>query len=98
MSLPAALCLARSLIADIHLHPLVVLSIADHYTREVAQNPNGSRRCVGLLFGQQNGRVVEVVETVEVTFTAVKGEPTIATEAVETDMKLCQERREQGEM
>jgi hypothetical protein len=69
----------------------VVLSIADHYTREISQQPHGSRRCLGLLFGQQDGRVVRVLETVEMAFQEpVKGQPQIVTEAVETDMKLCQ--------
>ena len=69
----------------------MVLSLADHYTREITQHPTGSRRCVGLLFGQQSGRVVKVLETVEMAFREEKkGEPILELEAVETDMQLCQ--------
>lgn len=37
------------------VHPLVVMSIADHYTRENVQS--GRERVIGTLFGTQNGRV-----------------------------------------
>lgn len=83
---------AEAAALDIHLHPLVVLSLADHYTREISQNPKGSRRCVGLLFGQQEGRVVRILETVEMAFREeVKGQPILEQEAVETDMELFSE-------
>lgn len=90
---PLALSLHRCIPppTDIQLHPLVVLSLADHYTREVFAHPSGSHRCVGLLFGQQLGRTVKVLETVEMAFKEEKkGEPILELEAVETDMQLCQ--------
>jgi COP9 signalosome complex subunit 6 len=48
---------------DVHIHPLVVMSLADHYTREKLQNKKD--RAVGLLFGKQKGRVVTVFESFE---------------------------------
>eukprot|EP00456_Euglypha_rotunda_P081046 TRINITY_DN7889_c0_g1_i13.p1 TRINITY_DN7889_c0_g1~~TRINITY_DN7889_c0_g1_i13.p1 ORF type:complete len:213 (-),score=44.14 TRINITY_DN7889_c0_g1_i13:11-562(-) len=45
---------------DIRIHPLVVMCIADHYTREKLQNKK--ERAYGLLFGQQKGRVVTVYD------------------------------------
>jgi len=42
---------------------LVVMSLADHYTREKLQNKKD--RAVGLLFGKQKGRVVTVFESFE---------------------------------
>lgn len=46
---------------DIRIHPLVVMSIADHYTREKLQNKK--ERALGLLFGQQKGRVITVYDS-----------------------------------
>jgi proteasome lid subunit RPN8/RPN11 len=67
-----------------------VLAVSDHYARELAQRPSGPRRCMGLLFGQQEGRVVKVLETVECAFTEEKqGQTEVQQEAVEADMKLC---------
>jgi len=48
---------------DVHIHPLVVMSLADHYTREKLQNKKD--RAVGLLFGKQKGQVVTVFESFE---------------------------------
>ena len=104
----AAVCLppllspsaSASPLSAIHVHPLVVLSLADHYTREVCEKPAGSRRCLGLLFGRQDGRVVQVLETVEMAFRVdADGRPVLELEAVETDMQLCQQRgmEEEGE-
>jgi hypothetical protein len=78
---------------DIHLHPLVVLSLADHWTRERCARGAASARCVGLLFGQQSGRTVHVLETVEMAYRTDKAnpdQPILEQEAVETDMELCQ--------
>jgi len=48
---------------EIKLHPLVVMSIADHYTREKLQYRR--ERAFGALYGQQVGRVVSIYEVVE---------------------------------
>jgi hypothetical protein len=74
------------------VHPLVVLSIADHYTRERVSAGAAGARCVGLLFGQQEGQSVHVLETVEMAYRLDKAQPEqpiLEQEAVETDMELC---------
>jgi len=46
---------------EAHIHPLVVMSLADHYTREKLQYKKD--RAVGLLFGKQKGYIVTVFES-----------------------------------
>lgn len=58
---------------EILVHPLVVMSIADHYTRCIYQPMNQATsnkppRVFGLLFGSQDGRTVHVSETVEAAY------------------------------
>jgi len=48
----------------LHLHPLVVMSIADHYTRDNVQANRD--RVYGVLFGTQEGREVQIIESFEV--------------------------------
>jgi len=43
---------------DISLHPLVIINISDHYTREKVSKENA--RVFGILLGTQKGRKVEV--------------------------------------
>jgi len=51
---------------DIRIHPLVVLHIADHYTRVVQQT--GQTRVLGAIMGQQVGRVVNVVDAFDIAY------------------------------
>jgi len=91
---------------DIRVHPLVVLHIADHFTREKLQN--SKERVIGALMGEQHGRVVNVVDAFEIAFVKASkddqksdskdkddlqaGSPvTITKEAVDTDLKLFKE-------
>jgi len=53
---------------DIQIHPLVVMSIADHYTRDIALKAKSKKRVIGALAGQQNGRDVNVLESFEIAF------------------------------
>lgn len=55
----------------IQVHPLVLMNIADHYTRTVAQTKQaqGEIRVIGLLFGVQKGRNVEIMNSFEVNAT-----------------------------
>jgi len=46
---------------EAHIHPLVVMSLADHHTRERLQYKKD--RAVGLLFGKQKGTIVTVFES-----------------------------------
>lgn len=51
---------------DIRVHPLVVLHIADHFTRTVQQT--GKQRVLGALMGSQVGRVVNIVDAFDIAF------------------------------
>lgn len=72
---------------EIAVHPLVLMSIADHYTRSTLQN--NTERVLGLLYGTQDGRTVHVTETVEMAYTNGEEGPQPALSALENDMKLC---------
>lgn len=48
---------------DLRIHPLVIMHIADHLTRLQQQTKN--TRAFGVLMGQQQGRVVNVMEAFE---------------------------------
>jgi hypothetical protein len=56
--------------SEIRLHPLVILSIADHYARRAAQQVRGGSggrtRVIGALLGVQSGRLVEVQQILEI--------------------------------
>jgi len=61
---------------DILLHPLCVMNISDHYTRARVQGSKiatPSKRVVGALFGQQQGRRVEIHTTFELVFEEKEG-------------------------
>lgn len=57
---------------SIQLHPLAVLNISDHLTRAKYLSPDNKNlaaiRVVGALLGKQEGRTLEIVNTVEITF------------------------------
>jgi len=57
---------------SIQLHPLVVLNVSDHLTR--AKHLSNKKewadlRVIGALLGKQEGRVLEIVNTIELSFT-----------------------------
>jgi len=57
-----------------------------------SSTPPPHPRCLGLLFGEQQGRVVRVLETVEIASTTdEEGKTVIQTEPMELDMKLFSE-------
>lgn len=82
------------------IHPLVVMSIADHHTRtKQAQQPTQQQqqhssstpfaRVYGLLFGQQDNTTVNVVETVEAGYVKDEaGRVVLQQSALEVDIKL----------
>jgi COP9 signalosome complex subunit 6 len=51
---------------DIRVHPLVVLHIADHFTRVFQQS--GNQRVLGALMGSQVGRVVNIVDAFDIAY------------------------------
>lgn len=63
----------------IALHPLVIVNIADHYTRVKMSMADASKkaahggRAIGALLGQQSGRRIEIFTSFELMYTA-KGE------------------------
>jgi JAB1/Mov34/MPN/PAD-1 ubiquitin protease len=48
------------------VHPLVLLSVADHHARSVSKN--SQKRVVGVLLGQDNGKVVNVANSFGIPF------------------------------
>jgi len=55
---------------EIFVHPLVVVNISDHHTREKCVNKKGDSRVFGVLLGQQEGRRVEISNSFEMLMTA----------------------------
>jgi COP9 signalosome complex subunit 6 len=54
------------------LHPLVIMSISDHFTRlRLSATPNA--RVVGALMGELKGRVVDISGSFELIVTEVEG-------------------------
>ena len=59
---------------QVKLHPLVLINISDHYTREKCR-PEGSplytgaQRVAGVLFGVQQGNTVDIYESFEMLYT-----------------------------
>lgn len=52
---------------QLELHPLVLLNVSDHWTRTKAVQGGKPSRVLGCLLGHQHGRVVEIVNSFEVT-------------------------------
>ncbi|KZP18310.1 Mov34-domain-containing protein [Athelia psychrophila] len=48
------------------VHPLVLLSVADHHARSISRN--SSKRVVGVLLGQDNGKTVNVANSFGIPF------------------------------
>jgi COP9 signalosome complex subunit 6 len=67
------------------MHPLVVMSIADHMTRKKVQN--NESLAIGLLVGASNGAVFSVQETIEIAFT-LDGDLQLDIEILKADFKL----------
>ncbi|KAE9396902.1 Mov34-domain-containing protein [Gymnopus androsaceus JB14] len=48
------------------VHPLVLLSVADHHARAVSRNTN--KRVIGVLLGQDNGKTINVANSFGIPF------------------------------
>lgn len=48
------------------MHPLVLLSVTDHHARTLSRS--SSKRVVGVLLGQDNGKVINVANSFAVPF------------------------------
>jgi len=51
---------------DVKLHPMVIVNISDHFTREKNKNQGKNQRVYGVLLGQQSGRTVEISNSYEI--------------------------------
>lgn len=66
MSAPEPASGHTSLPSILVVHPLVLLSVADHHARSV---PRGShKRVVGVLLGQDNGKTINVANSYGIPF------------------------------
>lgn len=54
------------LISAAVVHPLVLLSVADHHARVVSKN--STKRVVGVLLGQDNGKTINVANSFGIPF------------------------------
>lgn len=76
----------------IQVHPLVVMNIADHLTRaKYRTNIQGGPRVLGIILGKQEGRILEVANTIETKF---KSKQTLkgATNEIEIDVAFTETR------
>jgi 26S proteasome regulatory subunit N8 len=48
------------------VHPLVLLSVADHHARSISRN--STKRVVGVLLGQDNGKTINVANSFGIPF------------------------------
>jgi hypothetical protein len=48
------------------VHPLVLLSVADHHARSISRNSH--KRVVGVLLGQDNGKTINVANSFGIPF------------------------------
>ncbi|KAG8903442.1 proteasome regulatory particle subunit [Tulasnella sp. 403] len=58
---------------NVVVHPLVLLSVADHHARSAARSTN--KRVVGILLGQDNGKSVNVANSFAVPFEEDEKDP-----------------------
>ena len=49
------------------VHPLVIMNVADHCNRAMYIEPKQSRN-LGVLLGKQEGKTIEIINTVEIAF------------------------------
>jgi len=62
--MPAATESAQS-DAKLQIHPLVIINVADHLNRAKYIEPK-LNRVIGVLLGKQEGKVLEIINTIEV--------------------------------
>lgn len=58
------------------LHPLVIMNVSEHWTRERAQNIH-VKRVLGALIGKQKGRNIEIMNSFELVFQESSGVVTV---------------------
>jgi COP9 signalosome complex subunit 6 len=50
------------------LHPLVLINISDHFTRQKVQTKTANPRVIGALLGQQRAKTVEMFNSFELIY------------------------------
>jgi len=58
---------------NVALHPLVIMNISEHWTRVKAQEGK-PMQVLGAVIGQQKGRKIEIMNSIELLFDIVEGE------------------------
>jgi len=72
----------------LHLHPLVIINISDHWTRTKVQTNQANPRVIGALVGTQTGRVIEIYNSYELPYTVKDGQ-------VQINLQFLQNKSEQ---
>ena len=57
------------------VHPLVLLSVADHHARSLQRGSSSSKRVVGVLLGQDNGKTINVANSFGIPFEEDERDP-----------------------
>ncbi|KAF5269266.1 hypothetical protein FQR65_LT02567 [Abscondita terminalis] len=58
------------------LHPLVIMNVSEHWTRERAQE-GSAPQVIGALIGKQKGRNIEIMNSFELVFSVIGGDVVI---------------------
>ena len=77
---------------NLFVHPLVIMNISDHYTRErVKQGAKSNPRVIGVLLGTQKGRDIEIFHSFPVPYEEKKKEGLIINvEHINASKNLCE--------
>jgi hypothetical protein len=67
---------------------VAVLSVTDHFTREKLKS-GATPKVFGMIFGTQDGRVVEICASTESVCTVVDGRAVVDRENFDMNCKLC---------
>lgn len=73
----------------ISLHPLVLMNIAEHWTRFRAQE-GAARAVYGALIGKQDGRKIEVYNSFELRYEEIDGDVVINRDYYNTKEEQCE--------
>jgi COP9 signalosome complex subunit 6 len=74
---------------SISLHPLVLVNISDHWTRNKVQQNKENPRVIGALLGVQTGRNIEIFNSFELVFSVVDGAIVIDTAFLLKKQEQC---------
>lgn len=72
----------------ISLHPLVLMNIAEHWTRFRAQD-NCAKPVYGAIIGKQDGRKIEVYNSFELRYEVIDGDVVINRDYYNTKEEQC---------